>query len=85
MTKLENKLIELGYKALSGYNGEIFFTKFPTKYTNITIATKNGKYLRSYYGPVARMMPKYNSNMQLTIDVLKNDLEELKQYDISDQ
>lgn len=83
MTKLEEKLIELGYKALSGYNGEIFFTKFPTRYTNITITTKNGKYLRSDYGTVARMIPKYNSNMQRTIDVLQKDLEVLREYENS--
>ena len=78
MTKLEQKLIELGYKALSDYNGEISFIKFPTIYTNITITTKNGKYLRSDYGPVARMMPKYSSNMQQTLYILQKDLEVLK-------
>ena len=81
MTKLEQKLVELGYKALVGFDGALHFSKFPTKYTIIYFEVKNGKIIKYGWNLTGRTMPKYASNMQKTVYQLQQDLEVLKKYE----
>ena len=71
MTKLEEKLIELGYEQLMAYTDFItkkFFQSFIKPYKGITIILEDGK-ITNYF-PL-----EFNEE-------LKKDLEELKNYEI---
>ena len=80
MTKLEEKLIELGYKPLLIYPTH-YYTKLVTKYTDICFEVDNGKITKYGYRLLARKIPREQTIIKITINQLQNDLKELKEYE----
>lgn len=78
MTKLEEKLIELGYE-FYGWNVKIKIYKKCIKHTIISISTKENKLLYKYCEPKKIIKTQQDiDNLQQAFDVLQNDLKILK-------
>jgi hypothetical protein len=81
MTKLEEKLIELGYDGLYVSLNKVIWYKYPTKFTIIQLTVESGKIIEVEYGERFRKIPKYQTMMEITINQLQKDLEVLKEYE----
>lgn len=82
MTKLEQKLVELGYEFF-GWNVKIKMYEKRIKYTIINICTKEDKLLYKYCEPINKHIKSQQDidNLQQAFNQLQKDLEVLKEYE----
>ena len=84
MTKLEEKLKELGYELFYITNLYQYGKRFNMGYITILTDTENKQIIRSFIAPIAITNQRNIDSLQQAFNEMQKDLEELRKYEIRD-